>query len=109
MQIIPIQAVPNQTLQVQLANQPVTLNIYQQIYGLFVDVYVSDTLIIGGVIAENMNRIVRDAYLGFVGDLVFWDSQDTDFVNPPDGLDPIYTGLGSRYVLFYLEAADLPS
>ncbi len=101
MQVIPIQAVPNQTLQTQLAQQPCTINVYQQLYGLFVDLYVGETLIVAGVFAENANRIVRDSYLGFVGDLIFWDTQTAD------ADDPVYTGLGSRFLLLYLEQADL--
>lgn len=101
MQVIPIQPLPNQTMQVQLANQPCTLNIYQLAYGLFIDVVLNDSIIVGGVICENLNRIVRSLYLGFVGDFVFVDTQGTD--------DPIYTGLGDRFILVYLEEADLPA
>lgn len=105
MQIVPIQPLPNQTLQVQLGLQPCTINVYQQLYGLFVDVFVGDALIIAGVVAENLNRIVRSRYLGFAGDLVFLDTQSSDLA---DGADPVYTGLGSRFLLVYLEAAELP-
>lgn len=101
MLIVPVQALPNQTLQVQLANQPCVLNIYQLAYGLFIDVSVGTTLIIAGVIAENLNRIVRSLYLGFVGDFVFVDTEGSS--------DPIYTGLGARFLLIYLEASDLPA
>lgn len=94
MLIVPLQPVPNQTLQVQLAGQPCTLNLFQYTYGLFASVYVGDVLIIASVLCQNFNRIVRSTYLGFVGDLVFLDTQGTD--------DPIYTGLGSRFVLLYL-------
>ena len=45
------------------------------------------------------NRIVRDTYLGFLGDLAFFDLQGED--------DPYYTGLGDRWVLGYLTTADL--
>lgn len=104
MQVIPLRPLKNQTLQVQLAQQAVALNIYQLAYGLFVDVYKDNELVIGGVIAQNLNRIVRDAYLGLVGDFTFLDTQ-----TPPGGVgeDPVYTGLGDRYQLVYLEAADL--
>lgn len=99
MQIIPTRALPNQALQVQLADQAIAINIYQLAYGLFVDVYLNNVLIIGGVIAENLNRIVRSEYLGIAGDFTFFDTQGTS--------DPVYTGLGDRYQLIYLEAADL--
>ncbi len=97
MMIIPVQAVPSQTLTVQLAGQRTRINIYTKTTGMFVDVYVNDVLIIGGVIAQDRNVIVRDAYLGFIGDLGFYDTQGTD--------DPVYTGLGARWQFAYLEAA----
>ena len=56
-------------------------------------------LIIGGVICENLNRIVRSLYLGFAGDLAFIDNQGST--------DPVYTGLGTRYSLAYIEADEL--
>lgn len=95
MLIIPLQAVPNQTLTVTLNNQVTQLNVYQTFEALFIDVLVENTLIIGGVIAENLNRIVRSLYLGFSGDLTFYDNQNGD-------LDPVYTGLGARFSLLYL-------
>lgn len=99
--VVPLQPFPNQTLQVQLANQACTLNVYQYDYGLFMDVYVGASLIVAGVICQNVNRIVRSAYLGFTGDFIFVDTQGIT--------DPVYTGLGSQYQLVYLEEADLPS
>lgn len=97
--IVPVQPVPRQTFQVQLAGQATSLNIYQLAYGLFMDVYVGETLIIGGVICLNLNRIVRSQYLGFIGDFAWGDTQGTS--------DPLYYGLGTRWLLSYLEAADV--
>ena len=55
--------------------------------------------IIAGVLCQNLNRIVRSLYLGFVGDFMFNDNQgDTD---------PVYTGFGGRYQLVYFAPADL--
>ena len=101
MLIVPIKPLPNQTLQVQLAGQAVSLNIYQLAYGLFVDVLLNNSPVISGVIAQNLNRIVRSLYLGLVGDFVFVDTQGDE--------DPVYTGLGSRFLLVYLEESDLPT
>jgi hypothetical protein len=107
MQTIPIQDVYSQTLTVQLAGQNTQINIYQKFdTALFCDVYVNNAPIITGVRCRNMVRIVRDAYLGFVGDLMFVDQQGT-FTAPSTGLDPSSPGLGSRYLLCYLSAADL--
>jgi len=101
MMIVPVQSLPNQTLQTQLNGQACTLNIYQFAYGLFMDVYVGAELLVAGVICQNMNRIVRDLYLGFVGDFIWFDTQGSS--------DPIYMGLGSRFILVYLAPADLPA
>lgn len=98
--VVPVQPIPNQTLQVQLNGQATTLNIYQINFGLFVDVLVGATTIISGVIAQNLNRIVRSLYLGFDGDFAFIDTQGFS--------DPVYTGLGSRYLLLYIEPSELP-
>jgi hypothetical protein len=99
MQIIPIIDTPSQTLSVQLAGQACKIALYQKSTGFYCDLSVNDVLIIGGVICENLNRIVRSAYLGFVGDLCFQDTQGTD--------DPSSPGLGTRFLFCYLEAADL--
>lgn len=99
MYVIPISDVPSQTLTAQLGGQSVQINLYVKSTGLFADVAVNNAQIIGGVICENMNRIVRDLYLGFIGDLVFYDMEGAQ--------DPTSPGLGSRYLLVYLEAADL--
>ena len=99
MLVIPIQAVPAQQLQVTLGGQACQLSIYQKSTGLFIDVYVAGVLIIGGVVCLNRTVIVRDIYLGFVGDLAFVDTQGST--------DPTYTGLGVRYLLYYLTPADL--
>lgn len=106
MQPVPLQPVPNQTTQIVLASQNCQMNVYQAPAGLFMDVSVNDELIIGGVICQNLNRIVRSIYLGFSGDFVFQDTQP-DPVNGPS--DPSYSGLGSRFQLIYLYAADLPA
>ncbi len=46
---------------------------YENVNPVFVDLYVNDALIIGGVICHNECLIVMDPYLGFVGDLAMID------------------------------------
>jgi len=99
MKIVPIRPVAAQTLKIVLGNQACRIDIYQKFYGLFMDLYVDDVIVKAGTIAQNLNKIVRDEYYGFVGDFVFIDNQGTD--------DPDYTGLGDRFSLAYLEASDL--
>lgn len=99
MLIVPLIAAPSQTLTIQLSNQPCTINVYQLSTGIFIDLYVNDQPVITSVIGQDRNRIVRDLYLGFIGDLSFFDTQGTD--------DPVWSGLGSRWILGYLAPADL--
>ena len=99
MQVIPVQAQASQIVNAQLSGQNCQLRIYQKSTGMFMDVYVGTSLIIGGVICQNLNRIVRDVYLGFVGDLAFSDTQGMD--------DPTYDGLGTRFLLIYYTPGDL--
>lgn len=99
MLVVPLRPIPNQALQVQLGGQACNLAVYQTVLGLFMDVSVGSTLIIAGVLCENLNRIVRSEYLGFLGDFAFADTQGTS--------DPEYAGLGSRWQLLYLDEDDL--
>jgi hypothetical protein len=99
MQIIPITDVYSQTVNVTLANQPCTINLYQKSTGFYCDLYINNALVIGGVVCRNLTKIVRDAYLGFTGDLMFYDTQGA--------ADPSSPGIGTRFVLCYLELADI--
>jgi len=103
MLLVPLSPTPSQIVNANLADQFCTLKVYQKFYGLFVDLYVDSTLVIAGVIALDRNRIVRSAYLGFVGDFCFIDNKGT--------ADPDYRGLGptadARFVLAYLSTDDL--
>lgn len=100
-QYIPTAATPSQTISVTLNNQQVVLNIYTEpgSYGMNVDIYNNNAVVLTGVPAQNLNRLIRDAYFGFEGDLIFVDTQGTT--------NPVYTGLGTRYLLYYLTPTDL--
>jgi uncharacterized protein YjaZ len=91
-----LSAVPAQTVTVSLNDQRVRLNAYQKAFGYFVDIYVNDVLIVGGVLAHHFNRIVRSKYLGVTGDFYMFDTQGRN--------DPQWAGVGSRYLLIYDDA-----
>ena len=57
-------------------------------------------VVITGGICWNLNLIVRDTYLGVVGDFVWFDTTG-------NGADPVYTGIGARFILLYLTPTDL--
>jgi hypothetical protein len=96
MLIVPVRAVPSQKLSILLANQLCQISLETRWFGL----YVNDSPIVQGVVCQRWNRIVRSAYLGFVGDFAFWDTQGKS--------DPTFDGLGGRYLLCYLQKSDLP-
>lgn len=98
MQQIPLQPVPSQTLQVNLAGQNCEIAVYLLRDNLYVDLSVNGSLISSAVIAQNNNPLVPTVYLGFLGNIQFLDLQGTS--------DPTYDGLGSRYVLLYLTESD---
>lgn len=106
MLIIPINDVPSQTLTIQLAGQNCKINLYQKTTGFYCDLFVDDSPVVVGVICQNLNRIVRSTYLGFIGDLNFFDTQGSATI-PSNGRDPASPGLGTRYLFQYLEASDL--
>jgi hypothetical protein len=99
---IPLIAAPAQTLATSLGRQYVRINLYFRAYtGLLCDVLVSDELIIGGVACHDRNRIVRDAWLGFTGDLSFVDQRGHN--------DPDWRELGSRYLLLWYSPEEIPA
>jgi hypothetical protein len=98
MNIIPIKATPNQTFKCVLGGQYCRVTIRTLSTGLYLDLLVNNSPIIQGRLCPNDVLLVRHAYLGFIGDLVFYDTQGID--------DPDYTGLGSRYQLRYLTPAE---
>lgn len=93
-QTIPLSAVPSQTLSIVLAGQNCQIAVYTLSTGLYLDLTADDVVITRTVVCRNRARLLLDrAYKGFVGDLVFVDQQGED--------DPLYTGLGTRWLLFY--------
>lgn len=101
---IPLNPVPNQTLQIVLAGQNCQITVYTAPNGLlFIDIEQNDAPVRVGVIAENLNKIIKYLYFGFSGDFVFVDTQP----DPINGAsDPLYAGLGTRFLLLYLTAAE---
>ena len=101
MLIIPIQATENQTLTTNLNNQAVQIDLFTTNYGLFFNFWLANpsTPTVAGRPCYDRCLLVRDAYLGFSGDLSFVDQQGTS--------DPVWSGLGSRYLLYYFTPSDL--
>ena len=99
MKLIDISDTYNQTFTTIVANQSCSINLYQKSTGFYFDLFLNNTLLVGGVLCENYNPLVRDAYFGFIGDFMFWDTHGIS--------DPSSPGLGTRYQFWYIEASDL--
>ena len=90
---IPLVAVPNQKVTCQLNNQNITFVLRTQAEELYCDVYLGATMIITGM------RCVHGGYINqyttpLVGNIFFWCE---------NGLDPVYTELGSTAHLLYAD------
>lgn len=106
MLIVPLVPVPSQTLAIVLAQQNCQVALYTRGAHLYFDLSYNGIVVCRTRICRNVQRLLRDsAYHEFVGDFMFLDLHVADLI---DGDDPVYTGLGSRFQLVYLEAGDLP-
>lgn len=90
---IPLVAVPSQTLATQLGQQSCRIAVFQKSTGLYLNLYAGGKAIALGVLCRDRVWLVRDAYLGFTGDLCFIDTRGTQ--------DPDYTGLADRFELVW--------
>ncbi|MDG6999851.1 MAG: hypothetical protein JRN15_12130 [Nitrososphaerota archaeon] len=99
MQTIPLQAVPSQSLQVTLDGQLCLISVYVKDQCMLFDLAVGGMQIVTAVECSSFVTLVPTAYLGFSGWLLFVDMQGND--------DPVYTGLGSRWVLLYIDSTDV--
>lgn len=97
MQTVPLQPIPSQLTKVVLGGQNVQIFIYQKDQGVFVDINSDGVdVVVVGVIARDAVPLVCREYAGFIGNLLFVDTQGNS--------DPSYGGLGSRFSLVYLTA-----
>ena len=101
MKSVVLQPVPAQTTQVVLDGQACSISIYVKNQCMFFDMAVNGAQIATAVQTKNLVNLVPTSYLGFSGWLLFFDTQGSS--------DPVYTGLGSRWLLIYLDSADLPN
>ncbi|MEX3614580.1 MAG: hypothetical protein VB141_12705 [Burkholderia gladioli] len=95
---IPLQATPSQTLNVVLAGQNCRIDVFRKTTGTFLSLAINDRAILSTVLCRDRVRLVREKYLGFVGDLSFIDMQGQ--------ADLVFGRFGSRFVLVYLEAEE---
>lgn len=98
MQSIPLQPVPAQLTKVVLSGQNCQISVYEKSQGLFVDLNADGVDIVTGIIARDAVPIVCREYAGFLGNLIFIDTQGSS--------DPRSSGFGDRFDLIYITAAE---
>ncbi|EPS9340814.1 phage baseplate plug family protein [Escherichia coli] len=89
----------SQSISVSLAGQPCNIKIVQRQSFMYMDLTVNEVPIMQGVPCLHGNKMVRYSHLGFKGDLIFIDNDGES--------DPRWEGLGSRYLLYYIEENEL--
>lgn len=117
---IPLSAVASQTLSIVLDGQNCQIAVYQKqpivdeygvAAGLFFDLTVGGVAIVNTVRCLDRTPLLQDRqYLGVSGEFMFLDTLATNGGPPTfNGAPPYYMGLGTQFVLLYLEASDLAS
>lgn len=117
MQILPLAAVPSQTFSAALSNQAVNFAVYQlgvkAAARVYMDLTSNGVSILScrqcrayGGLPDTRARfmLVGRRYLGFLGDLLWLDTQ-ASATTPTE--DPRPSGLGTRWQLMYYTPADL--
>ncbi|EOC2804494.1 hypothetical protein ACI3GA_004620 [Escherichia coli] len=89
----------SQSISVSLAGQPCNIKLVQRQSFMYMDLTVNEVPIMQGVPCLHGNKMVRYSHLGFKGDLIFIDNDGES--------DPQWEGLGSRYLLYYIEENEL--
>jgi hypothetical protein len=95
---IPLIAEPSQTVKIVLNGQNIQISVYTKDSGLFVDINSNGTDIVVAVLALNGVPIICREYMGFLGNMIFIDTQGSN--------DPTYDALGSRYQLIYMDQTE---
>lgn len=99
MQEISLSPSLSQKVYVTLGGQNCAIKLHQRSTGFYADVYIDEKAIAQGVLCLNCTYIVRYAYLGFKGDLIFVDTKGD--------VDPTYDGIGTRFKLYYATSEEV--
>lgn len=92
--IIPLEAIPNQKFTVILEEKECEIELLSRGVNIFMNLTVDDNVVFQGVICLNGVNLLSSGYNKLSGSLYFTDTQGN--------LDPLYYGLGSRWVLNYV-------
>jgi hypothetical protein len=99
MKKIPLQPVPAQSLKVKLSGQNCVIRVYYRFGSTYMDLTVGGVVVCKGAICRDRQNIIQIAQDAFNGALMFVDMLGMS--------DPLYSGFGERWRLFYKAASEL--
>ncbi|EPF2606912.1 phage baseplate plug family protein [Yersinia enterocolitica] len=99
MRTVSIEPLKSQSISVSLGGQQCEIRLIQRESFMYMDLTSNSIPLIQGVPCLYGNKMVGYKYLGFIGDFVFIDNAGRS--------DPEWSGIGSRFYLYYIEESDL--
>ena len=96
---IPLSPVPAQSLNVKLAGQNCQIRVYYRFGSTYMDITAGGVVVVTGAICRDRQNIIQIAQNAFSGALLFVDMLGTS--------DPLYSGFGERWRLFYKAANEI--
>ena len=99
MKKIPLSPVPAQSLKVKLGGQNCQIRVYYRFGSTYMDLTAGGVVVVTGAICRDRQNIIQIAQNAFQGALLFVDMLGTS--------DPLYSGFGERWRLFYKAANEL--
>ena len=99
MKKIPLQPVPAQSLKVKLGGQNCQIRVYYRFGSTYMDLTAGGVVVVTGAICRDRQNVIQIAQNAFSGALLFVDMLGTS--------DPLYSGFGERWRLFYKAANEL--
>ena len=98
MKKIPLSPVPAQSLKVKLNGQNCEMRVYYRFGSTYLDLVCNGEEIVKGAICRDRQNIIQIAQSAFEGQLLFVDMLGE--------ADPLYSGFGERWRLFYKAAGE---
>ena len=99
MKKIPLSPVPAQSLKVKLGGQNCQIRVYYRFGSTYMDITAGGVVVCTCAICRDRQNIVQIANNAFSGALLFVDMLGAS--------DPLYSGFGERWRLFYKAANEL--
>jgi hypothetical protein len=99
MKKIPLQPVPAQSLKIKLGGQNCQIRVYYRFGSTYMDLTAGGVVVVTGAICRDRQNVIQVAQNAFSGALLFVDMLGSS--------DPLYSGFGERWRLFYKAANEL--